>query len=144
MPISVLLVDDHKLFRESLRGLLEATTDFAIVGEAGNGMEGQALAENLRPDVVVMDCAMPTVNGLEATLRLRKKLPDTYVVILSMHDEESYVSSAIQNGASGYILKDDVINHLKQAVTVAVAGKLYFSPSIRERVSQLELANAAA
>ena len=144
MPISILIVDDHKLFRESLRVLFEAATNFCILGEAGNGMECLDLAEKLRPDVVVMDCMMPGINGVDVTLCLRKQQSDTHVVILSMHGDESYVSSAVQNGASGYILKEDSIDHLVQAVTAAAAGQFYFSPGIRECASLPVQANAAA
>jgi DNA-binding NarL/FixJ family response regulator len=143
MPISILIVDDHKLFRESLQILFETIPDFCIVGEAKNGMECLALVEKLHPDVVVMDFMMPDINGVDATFCLRKQQPDTHVVILSMYCDLLYVSSAMQNGASGYILKEDSIDNLILAVTAA-AGKFYFSPSIRESVSRLALVNVAA
>jgi len=144
MPICILIADDHQLFRESLRILLEATTDFCIVGEAQNGRECLALAENLHPDVVVMDYMMPDINGVDVTLRLRKQQPDTCVVILSMHGDACYVSSAIQNGASGYVLKEDSIDHLAKAVNAAAAGQFYFSPGIGEHVSLPGLANGTS
>jgi DNA-binding NarL/FixJ family response regulator len=143
MTISVLLVDNHTIFRESVRWLLEATTDFSIVGEAGGGLDALAMAERLHPDVVVMDCVMPEISGIEVTLRLCKSQQNTHVVIMSLYDDENYVVKAFQNGASGYILKEDIVAHLAEAVTAAAARQLFFSSSIRKRIPFLELPDLA-
>jgi DNA-binding NarL/FixJ family response regulator len=101
----VLLVDDHTLFRQGLRTLLEKQGTFQIVGEAEDGRQGSKLVEELHPDVVVMDIAMKGLNGIEATRQIRQKFPRTQVVVLSMHLLESYVRQALEAGAAGYLLK---------------------------------------
>ena len=143
MTLSILLVDDHIIFREGVRTFLEATTDFQIAGEAGNGQLALALARRLRPDVVVLDYMMPGMSGLAVVRSLHKHLPETRVVMLSLHDEEFYVLNCIMNGASGYILKEDVSAHLALAITAAASGCFYFSPILRERIVLSELSNPA-
>jgi two-component system response regulator NreC len=142
MTISLLLVDDHTFFRKSVRSLLEATTDFRILGEAGNGMDALVLTEQLQPDVVVVDCAMPDMSGIDVAWWLCKRKHETSVVILSLNDDENYVLNALQNGASGYILKTDVVTHLALAVAAAAAKQFYFSPSLRDHIPLLELAQS--
>jgi DNA-binding NarL/FixJ family response regulator len=144
MSISVLLVDDHIIFRESIRALLEVTTDFKIVGEASNGVDALAQVDQLRPNVMILDYLMPNLSGLEVVSRLQKQRTETHVVFLSMHNDESYVLNAVQNGASGYILKEDIVAHLARAITAAAAGQYYFSPSLRERAFLSEWGNLAA
>jgi len=134
MTISILLVDDHVIFREGVRAFLEATTDFHIAGEAGDGAQALVMAGRLRPDVMVLDYMMPTLSGLEVLCRLQQQLPGPEVVILSLHNDEFYVDNAITNGASGYVLKEDVVAHLALAITAAAAGQFYFSPILRERI----------
>ena len=136
MTISVLLVDNHATFREGVRAWLETAADLCIVGEAGNREEALAMAENLRPDVVVTDCPLPGVSGMDIIPLLRKLRPDIRVVVLTLHQEEAYLLSAICNGARAYILKEDVVYHLIKAVAAAAAGKYYFSPCFCEWVSQ--------
>ena len=131
MTINVMLVDDHTLVRDSLRELLEITTNFCIVGEAGNEMEALVLAERLRPDVLLLDYLIPNISCVHIMWWLRQRLPDMRVVILSMYDDETYVSHAVQNGASGYLLKEDIPTHLAPAVVAAAAGKYYFSPGLK-------------
>ena len=143
MTLSILLVDDHIIFREGVRTFLEATTDFQIAGEAGNGQLALALARRLRPDVVVLDYMMPGMSGLAVVRSLHKHLPETRVVMLSLHDEEFYVLNCIINGASGYILKEDVSAHLALAITAAAGGRFYFSPILRERMVFAEPGNPA-
>src|SRR5512139_2727783 len=104
-PITVLLAEDHEIVREGLRKLLEAEGGFAVVGEAETGRKAVALARKLRPAVVVMDIAMPLLNGLEATRQILKALPDTKVLILSAHSDDAYVDQVIALGAAGYLLK---------------------------------------
>jgi two-component system response regulator NreC len=138
MIISLLLVDDHTVFREGVRALLETTNGFHVVAEADNGNEALILAERLRPDVVVLDWVMPGLSGREVLQRLKKQQPEAHVIILSMHADEAYVSSAVQSGASGYILKEDIVGHLAQAVRAAAAGQRYFSPGLEGLVASLK------
>jgi DNA-binding NarL/FixJ family response regulator len=132
MTISVLLVDDHIIFREALAAFLMSITGFDVVGKTGDGNEALLLAEQLHPTVVVLDCVMPSMSGVEVARLLHETHPQIRVVMLSLFGDESYVSAAIQNGASGYILKEDTIRHLAQAVDAAVGGDIYLSPSLRE------------
>ncbi len=133
MPISVLLVDDHIPFRKTLRVLLEDITDLSVVGEASDGVEALALAESLRPDVVVMDGLMPQLNGWDATARLHQQQPATRVIMLSSCDKDDMVRAAIKNGVSGYVLKEDFFTHLPLAIAAAAAEKPYFSPGLFTR-----------
>jgi two-component system, NarL family, response regulator NreC len=128
--VRILLADDHSLLREGLRLLLERQPAFAVVGEAGDGREAVRLAEELHPDVVVMDIAMPELNGIEATLRIVNGLPRTSVLILSMHHDESYVARALKAGARGYLLKDSLKADLLNAVTAVTQGRSFFSPKV--------------
>ena len=105
-PIRVVLVDDHALVRQGFRRILEDDSDITVVGEAGNGLEGLALAKKLEPDVVVMDMAMPEMNGLHASIELLKQRPETRILILSMYSDEQYVKNALDAGVKGYILKN--------------------------------------
>ena len=108
MSISVLLVDDHPLFRKGLRHLLEADTDMNVVGEAGDGKEAIEQACELSPNVVVMDISMPDLNGIEATRQILSNSPQTKVLALSIHDGEQFVKDMLKAGASGYLLKDSL------------------------------------
>src|ERR1700676_4224607 len=106
--ITVLLVDDHRLVRRGFRRMLEDEPDMSVVGEAGDGEEAIALAREFKPQVVVMDCALPKMNGLDATRQILALLPDTAVLMLSMHSENTWVRQAIDAGAQGYILKNAI------------------------------------
>jgi two-component system response regulator NreC len=128
--VRILLADDHSLLREGLRLLLEKQPHFAVVAEAGDGREAVRLAEELHPDVVVMDIAMPELNGIEATLRIVNGLPRTSVLILSMHHDESYVARALKAGARGYLLKDSLKADLLSAVLAVTEGRSFFSPRV--------------
>jgi two-component system response regulator NreC len=141
MSISILLVDDHVFFRAGVRAFLKATTDFCIAGEAGDGLQALALAERLRPDVVVLDYMLPGMSGLKVMHSLHKNLPEIRVVMLSLHEEEFYVHNSIMYGASGYILKEDISAHLALAVSAVASGRFYFSPILRERIVLSELGN---
>src|SRR5262245_40282305 len=114
--ISVLLVDDHILVRTGFRRMLEDHADIVVVGEASDGDEAVRLAKSLKPDVIVMDCAMPRVNGLEATRQILKFSPDAAVLMLSMHSEDTLVRQALDAGAKGYILKNAIHVNLDTAV----------------------------
>jgi two-component system, NarL family, response regulator NreC len=128
--IRILLADDHTVVRKGLRLLLDSHAGFEVVAEAANGREAVALAEEHRPDVVVMDIAMPLLNGSEAARQITAKLPATAVVILSMHSDEAYVLKALKAGARGYLLKDSADHDLIAAVQAVSEGKSYFSAAI--------------
>jgi DNA-binding NarL/FixJ family response regulator len=121
--ISVLLVDDHSLVRRGFRRILEDEPDMLVAGEAGDGEEAVRLAEKLRPNVVLMDCALPGISGLQATRKILQLLPATRVLMLSMHPEETLVRQALDSGASGYILKNAVDLELGTAIRRVAAGE---------------------
>ncbi len=131
--VRLLLADDHQLVRQGVKALLETESDFSVIGEASDGTEAVAMAESLKPDVLVIDAAMPGLNGLEATKQVKQRLPDTKVLVLSMHATEGYVLQALRNGADGYVLKDESATLLVQAVRDVLAGRRYLSPPISER-----------
>lgn len=131
--ISVLLVDDHTLIRQGVRVLLEAEDDIVVVGEAEDGREAVAMVAKLRPAVVVMDIAMPQLNGLEATRQILDAAPQTRVLILSAHDDEEYVERVTGLGAAGYVLKQSSLEDLATAIRTASEGRTYSSPSIPKR-----------
>jgi DNA-binding NarL/FixJ family response regulator len=128
--ISVLLVDDHSLVRLGFRRMLEDAPDLKVVGEATDGEEAVRLAQDLRPRVILMDCALPGVSGLLATRRILEKLPDTAILMLSMHSEDTLVKQALQAGARGYILKSAVDMELVTAVRNAAAGQTVLDPQL--------------
>jgi DNA-binding NarL/FixJ family response regulator len=128
--ITVLLVDDHSLVRRGFRRMLEDEPDMVVVGEAGDGEEAIQLARKLKPQVVVMDCALPKMNGLEATRQILWDLPETAVLMLSMHSENTWVRQAIDAGAKGYILKNAMNLELSSAVRRVAAGEKVFDPQV--------------
>jgi DNA-binding NarL/FixJ family response regulator len=128
--ISVLLVDDHSLVRLGFRRMLEDAPDLKVVGEATDGEEAVRLAQELRPRVILMDCALPGVSGLVATRRILEKLPDTAILMLSMHSEDTLVKQALQAGARGYILKSAVDMELVTAVRNVAAGQTVLDPQL--------------
>jgi two-component system, NarL family, response regulator NreC len=128
--IRILLADDHTVVRKGLRLLLESVPEFHVIADASSGREAVALAEEHMPDVVVMDVAMPILNGIEAARQISAKLPQTAVVFLSMHGDESYVLRALKAGARAYLLKDSAEYDLIQAVKAVSEGKAFFSPAI--------------
>ena len=128
--IRVILADDHAVIRSGLRLVLERQPEFKVVGEAADGSEAIALAEQLQPDVAVLDVAMPNLNGIEAARQITAKSAKTAVVILSMHSDEGYVLRALNVGARGYLLKDSPESDLIAAVFAVHAGKAFFSPAI--------------
>ena len=129
-PIRILLADDHTVVRKGLRLLLESQPEFEVVADASNGRETVALAERLSPDVVVMDVAMPVLNGIEAARQISAKSPHTAIVFLSMHADESYVLKALKSGARAYLLKDSAEHDLIAAIKAVNEGKAFFSPAI--------------
>ena len=121
--ISVLLVDDHSLVRRGFRRMLEDEADIRVIGEASDGEEAVKLARSLKPQVIVMDCALPGINGLQATRKILQLLPETLVLMLSMHTEEAWVRQAIDAGARGYVLKNAMDLELSSAIRRLVKGE---------------------
>jgi two-component system, NarL family, response regulator NreC len=132
--VRILLADDHAVVRHGFKMILEEQADLEIVGEAGNGREAVTLAEQLKPDVVVMDVAMPELNGIEATRRLAVSLPHTRVLALSMHKDNVYVREILRAGARGYLLKDSPPGDLVAAVRAMASGEGYISPAVSNAV----------
>ena len=130
--ISVLLVDDHSLVRRGFRRMLEDEPDIAVAGEAGDGEEAIRLSEKLRPRVILMDCALPGMSGLDATRRILEKFPDTIVLMLSMHPEETLVRQALDAGARGYMLKNAIYLELGTAIRKVVAGEIVLDPQLSQ------------
>lgn len=132
--IRILLADDHAVVRQGFKMILGAQPDMEIVGEAGNGREAIELAQRSEPDVVVMDVAMPELNGIEATRRLAQAAPRARVLALSMHKDSVYVREILRAGARGYLLKDAAAGDLLRAVRSVAAGEGYLSPSVSNAV----------
>jgi two-component system, NarL family, response regulator NreC len=128
--VRILLADDHTLVRQGLRKVLEERTDWEVVAEASNGRDAVRLAEQHKPDVAVVDVAMPLLNGIETTRQITRRVPGTRVLVLSMHADEAYVTQILQAGATGYLLKDSADVDLMQAVSAVAIGKSFFSPAI--------------
>jgi two-component system response regulator NreC len=146
--IRVLLADDHKILRQGLRTLLEQEADIDVVGEADNGRASVKLAGELAPDVVIMDVAMPDLNGIDATHRITEADPGARVLALSMHSDGRYVKGMLQAGARGYILKDCASEELTRAIRTVMAGQVYVSPGVtgvivNDYVRQLSAATGA-
>src|SRR5437868_9317416 len=133
--ISVLLVDDHSLVRRGFRRLLEDEPDMTVVGEAGDGAEAIRLAQQLKPTVVVMDCAMPGTGGLIATRKILETMPDQAILMLSMHSEETLVRQALEAGARGYVLKNAVDLELPAAIRTVAEGQQVLDPQVARRAS---------
>ena len=132
--IRVLLADDHTIVREGVRLCLEAMGDIEVVAEAEDGQMAVQLANQLRPDVAVVDLTMPRLNGVEAIRQIKRDLPETEVVVLSVHDSEPYVVQALRAGAAGYVLKRNAATELAAAIRAAHDGQAYLHPSIARRV----------
>ncbi len=132
--VRVLLADDHTLVRAGLIKLLESMPDITVVGEAGDGLALLKLAEQLQPQLVLMDIAMPGLNGIEATARLARTCPSIRVLILSMHQNEEYVRQALRHGAAAYLLKDAAPMELEQAIAAVLRGEIYLSPAVSSGV----------
>ena len=133
--ITVLLAEDHEIVREGLRALLEHEDDIAVIGEAQTGRQAVKLTGKLRPDVVVMDIAMPLLNGLEATRQILQARPASKVLILSAHSDDAYIEQIIALGAAGYLIKQTSHDVLSRAIREVQKGKTFFSPSISKRLN---------
>jgi len=137
--ITVLLADDHMIVREGFRKMLELEKDLEIVGEAKDGREAVALAKKLHPAVVLMDIAMPLLNGLEATRQVLKEVSGTKVLMLSAHNDDAYVHTATESGASGFLLKQTSAHQVCQAIREVAAGKTFFSPTLARHMEKQKL-----
>jgi DNA-binding NarL/FixJ family response regulator len=128
--VRILLADDHTMVRQGLRKVLEERDDWQVIAEASDGREAVRLSEERRPDLAILDVAMPLLNGIEAARQITRRSPSTRVLILSMHSDEAYVIQVLQAGASGYLLKDSADVDLMHAVAAIASGKSFFSPAI--------------
>lgn len=132
----VLVVDDHAMFREGVRSILSEVDTVEVAGEARQGGEACKMATTLKPDLVTMDISLPDMSGIDATRRIKEILPETRVVILSMHSKGAYIVDAFRAGASGYITKDSTGIHLKECIAAVLGGAVYLDPSVSEDVVQ--------
>jgi DNA-binding NarL/FixJ family response regulator len=131
--ITIILADDHEVVRLGLRALLGNEPDFQIVGEASDGLQTVNLVKRLNPDVLILDLMMPGINGIEVTQQVKKILPKTHIIILSMYSNEAYVLETLKKGAEGYVLKDSTGSDLVKAVREVIAGRRFLSPPLSER-----------
>jgi two-component system response regulator NreC len=139
---TIVLADDHHVVRQSFRLLLDAEPDFHVLGEAASGLETIELVEHLHPDVLVVDLMMPELNGIEVARRIKKQLPNTVIVVLSMHENEAYVVEALRAGVSAYVLKKSTAQELVYAIQQGIAGHLFLSPPLNEHAIQAYLEKA--
>lgn len=141
--ITVFIAEDHQIVREGLRSLLEKQPDFQVVGEAAEGRTALRMVRQLAPRVVIMDVSMPDLNGIEATLQIKKEMPDVKVIALSMHDNRRFVLEMLKAGASGYLIKDCAMKELSEAIrTVAIENQVFLSPGITGLVVEEYLSSA--
>jgi two-component system, NarL family, response regulator NreC len=136
---SALIADDHRIMREGLRSLLERSGNFECIAEADDGYQAVKLAIELHPDIVIMDIAMPNLNGIEATRQIKSELPEVEVVVLSMHATRNYVLQVLQAGASAYLLKDSAYEELSTALLAISRGGMYLSPAIAKTAALANL-----
>ena len=136
---TALIADDHRIMREGLRSLLEKSGNFECIAEADDGYQAVKLAMELRPDIVIMDIAMPNLNGIEATRQIKSDLPEVEVVVLSMHATRNYVLQVLQAGASAYLLKDSAFEELSTALLAISRGGMYLSPAIAKTAALANL-----
>jgi len=134
MSLKILLVDDHKIVREGLRTLLDAQSDFSVVGEAADGMSAVKLAQQLNPDVIIMDITLPDLNGIEAARKILNKNSRIKVIALSMHADRRFVLEFLKTGAQGYLLKDSAFDELVLAIRTVVKNRTYLSAQIADLV----------
>jgi DNA-binding NarL/FixJ family response regulator len=137
--ITVLLAEDHTIVRQGLQALLEAESDIEVVGEAQTGRQAVQLTKRLRPDVLVMDIAMPLLNGLEAARQILKAVPATRVLMLSAHGDDEYIRQVAMLGTAGYLIKQTSADILSKAIREVQKGNTFFSPSIADRLHSLSL-----
>jgi DNA-binding NarL/FixJ family response regulator len=134
--ISVFLAEDHLVVREGLKKLLESEADMEVIGDASDGRQAVALIHKLRPDVIVMDIAMPLLNGMEATRQIIQSMPDAKILVLSAHSDDAYIERMTALGAMGYLLKQTSAHFLAEAVREVMRGNTFFSPSVAKKLGQ--------
>ncbi len=138
--VKVVIAEDHTILREGLKALLGSDPDLEVCGEADNGKDAIKLVQRLNPDIVLMDLSMPRIHGLEAIREIRKTNPTTKILVLTVHDDEEYISATLRSGASGYVLKNDSYNELLSSIKTVLRGKPYLSPAISQTIIQGYLA----
>ena len=131
---TVLIVDDHPLFREGLKSLISRNTRFEVVGEAGNGREGLRMAKGLKPDLVIVDISLPDKSGIDLTRSIRSLLPETRIMIVSMHSKIDYITEAFQAGATGYVVKESAADRLVQGLEAVSRGEYFLDTSLSHKV----------
>ncbi|MFH1137848.1 MAG: response regulator transcription factor [Pseudomonadota bacterium] len=136
MKLRIILADDHNIVREGLRSLIDREADFEVVGEAHNGLQAYDLTKQFVPDVVIMDLAMPDLNGIEATSKIMEEIPKVKVLALSMYADKRFVAGALRAGASGYLLKDCAFEEIAGAIRTVAGGGTYLSPGVAGIVIQ--------
>jgi DNA-binding NarL/FixJ family response regulator len=140
--VRVLVADDHAIVRQGIVRILRGSEDIEVVGEAGDGAEAMRKALETRPDIVVLDLSMPLLSGFEATRRIRAALPQTRILVLTMHDEDEYILGSVRAGVSGYLLKDDAPSELLSGIRALKEGQCYFAPSTIQALARTCLAEA--
>ena len=130
----IIIVEDHTLFRSGLRALLAKDADLEVVGEADNGRDAFQIVSTLKPDLVLMDLSMPGMNGIEAIGEIRRRVPATLVIVLTIHKADEYIHEALRAGANGYLLKDSTHDELRIAIRTVLGGKTFLSPEVSGRV----------
>ena len=140
MSVTVLLADDHPIVRQGMRNLLDAEASILVVGEAEDGLQTVQMAEQLKPDVVIVDMMMPRLNGLEAIRQITTRVPNTRCIVLSMQSADPYIVQALKAGASGYVLKDSGPSEVIGAIHQVLSGKRYLSPQLSEKLIDLFVA----
>jgi len=133
---TVLIVDDHPLFREGLKSILARCSGFEVVGEAGNGAEGFRKAKKLKPDVVIMDLSLPDQSGIEVTHKIRSLLPETRVMVLSMHAKIEYITEAFRKGATGYVVKESATEKLMECLETVSRGEYFIDSSLSHKMEK--------
>jgi two-component system, NarL family, response regulator NreC len=141
---TAIIADDHRMMREGLRSLLEKSGRFECIAEADDGYQAVKLAKELHPDIVIMDIAMPNLNGIEATRQIKTELPEVEVIVLSMHATRNYVSQVLEAGASAYLLKDSAFEELSTALLAISRGGMYLSPAIAKAAALANLKAGSA
>jgi DNA-binding NarL/FixJ family response regulator len=137
VPVRVLVADDHAVVREGIVRILRDCEEIEVVGEAGDGDEATRKAMETQPDVVVLDLSMPRLSGFEATRRIRAALPQTRILVLTMHDEDEYILGSVRAGVSGYLLKDEAPSELLPGIRALKKGKCYFAPSTFQALARI-------
>lgn len=142
MTVTVLLADDHPIVRQGLRHLLDEEPDLTVIGEASDGLQAVQLTEKFRPNVLILDMMMPSLNGLEVMRQVKERTPNTCCIVLSMQSADAYVVEALKAGASGYVLKETGPSELLNAVKHVVQGQRYLSPKLSERLIDMLIQSA--